>query len=174
MLLTIGDFSRMTYVGVKALRHYHEIGLLVPADIDPVSGYRRYRPSQVPTAQVIRRLRDLGMPLERVRAVLAAPDVTARNAVIAGHLRQMERRLAQTQATVAPLRSMLEDQAQPITVEYRTTPPARALAIRDRISMADAERWWGSAFDEPRGARGHRRAAGRAGRCAVFQRVLPG
>ena len=51
VLLTIGDFSRMTYLGVKALRHYHEIGLLVPADIDPASGYRLYRPSQVPTAR---------------------------------------------------------------------------------------------------------------------------
>ena len=150
VLLTIGDFSRMTYLGVKALRHYHEIGLLVPADIDPASGYRLYRPSQVPTAQVIRRLRDLGMPLEGVRAVLGAPDVTTRNAVMAGHLRQMERQLQQTQATVASLRSMLEDQAQPIIVEYRTTPPARALAIRDRISMAEAEQWWGSAFDELR------------------------
>ena len=148
VLLTIGDFSRMTYLGVKALRHYHEIGLLVPADIDPASGYRLYRPSQVPTAQVIRRLRDLGMPLDGVRAVLEAPDVSTRNAVIAGHLRQMERQLEQTQATVASLRSMLEHQAQPIIVEYRTIPAARALAIRDRISMADAEQWWGSAFDE--------------------------
>ena len=60
----------------------------------------------------------------------------------------MERQLEQTQATVASLRSMLEHQAQPIIVEYRTTPAARALAIRDRISMADAEQWWGSAFDE--------------------------
>jgi DNA-binding transcriptional MerR regulator len=161
VLLTIGDFSRMTYLGVKALRHYHEIGLLEPAAVDPATGYRLYRPSQVPTAQVIRRLRELGMPLEEVRAMLRAPDVAARNAVIAAHLGRMERQLEQTQATVASLRSMLEYRAQPIVVEYRTTQAARALAIRDRISMADAEQWWCSAFDELRealAASGARRA----------------
>ena len=105
MLLAIGDFSRMTYLGVKAPRHCHEIGLLEPADIDPATGYRLYRPSQVPAAQVIRRLRDLGMPLEEVRAMLQAPDVAARNAVIAAHLGRMERQLEQTQATVASRRS---------------------------------------------------------------------
>src|SRR6476469_9627456 len=68
--LSIGDFSRMTYLSVKALRHYHDIGVLEPAEIDPASGYRFYLPSQVGLAQMIRRLRDLGMPLEEVRAIL--------------------------------------------------------------------------------------------------------
>src|SRR6476646_1708722 len=72
--LTIGDFSRMTFLSVKALRHYHEIGLLRPADVDPQTGYRRYDVSQVPAAQVIRRLRELGMSLDEVRVVMEAPD----------------------------------------------------------------------------------------------------
>ena len=46
----IGDFARMTLLSVKALRHYHEVGLLTPAAIDPASGYRRYDLSQVATA----------------------------------------------------------------------------------------------------------------------------
>ena len=46
-LLTIGDFSRMTFLTVKALRHYHDVGLLEPARTDPSSGYRYYRPEQV-------------------------------------------------------------------------------------------------------------------------------
>ena len=74
-LLNIGDFSRMTYLSVKALRHYHETGLLEPAAVDPDTGYRLYRPAQVGMAQVIRRLRDLGMPLEDVKSVIDAPDV---------------------------------------------------------------------------------------------------
>ena len=69
-----GDFSRMTYLSVKALRYYHEIGLLEPAAVDPDSGYRLYRPAPgSDAAQVIRRLRDLDMPLETVRTVLDAP-----------------------------------------------------------------------------------------------------
>ena len=57
--MAIGDFSRMTYLSVKALRHYHEIGLLAPSQVDPATGYRHYDASQVPMAQVIRRFRDL-------------------------------------------------------------------------------------------------------------------
>src|SRR5215813_11240801 len=72
--LAIGDFSRMTHLSVKALRHYHDVGLLTPAAIDPSSGYRFYEPGQVPIAQVIRRFRDLGMPLDQIREVLQAPD----------------------------------------------------------------------------------------------------
>jgi hypothetical protein len=40
--LTIGDFSRATHLGVKTLRHYHDIGLLEPVDVDADTGYRRY------------------------------------------------------------------------------------------------------------------------------------
>lgn len=53
--LTIGEFSRVTHLSVKTLRHYHEVGLLEPVHVDPGTGYRRYTTAQVPTAQVIRR-----------------------------------------------------------------------------------------------------------------------
>lgn len=147
-LLSIGDFSRMTYLSVKALRHYHEIGLLEPADVDAATGYRLYRPRQVPTAQVIRRLRDLGMPLEGIRAVLDAPDVASRNTAMADHLRRMEQQLERTQATVASLRRLLEGPPSPIEVEYRTASSTRAIAIHDQISVGDTTRWWPAAFDE--------------------------
>jgi hypothetical protein len=41
-LVGIGDFSKMTYLSIKALRHYHDVGLLEPADVDPATGHRRY------------------------------------------------------------------------------------------------------------------------------------
>ena len=41
-LLSIGDFSKVTGVGIKALRYYDEIGILTPAFIDSNSGYRKY------------------------------------------------------------------------------------------------------------------------------------
>ena len=46
--LSIGDFSRMTYLSVKSLRRYHDLGLLEPAHIDRETGYRYYEASQVP------------------------------------------------------------------------------------------------------------------------------
>lgn len=149
VLLSIGDFSRMTYLSVKALRLYHDMGLLVPAVIDPGTGYRSYEAAQVPVGQVIRRFRDLGMPLEQVREVLEAPDVDARNELIAAHLRRMEDALEQTQSTVASLRALLErPRTEPISVEYRTVEETPALVIAEPVAMADIDHWWEAAFAE--------------------------
>lgn len=146
-LLSIGDFSTMTYLSVKTLRHYHETGVLLPAAIDPVTGFRRYRPDQVPTAQVIRRLRELDMPLEQIRAVLSAPDIETRNAGISAHLKRMEVQLDQTRAAVASLRNLLHEPSSTAAVEYRTTDPTPVLALRAEVTMADAGEWWETAFD---------------------------
>src|SRR5499427_9964008 len=148
VLVSIGDFSRMTHLSIKALRFYHDQGLLEPARIDPDSGYRFYEPAQVPVAQVIRRFRDLGMPLEDIRQMLQAPDAGARNQVIVAHMQRMESQLAATQAVVALLRSLLERPPGPITVEHRSVGPARALAIRGLVAMPDLDAWWDGAFGE--------------------------
>ena len=155
----IGDFSRMTLLSVKALRHYHELGLLRPADIDDDTGYRRYRLEQVPTAQVIRRLRELGMSLEDVRAVIDAPDVAARNAAISAHLRRMEGELEQTRATVSSLRLLLDGRPPgAVDVTYRVSGPTETLAIRDRVPYSDVFDWLDAAFTELRAAVGDRDA----------------
>jgi DNA-binding transcriptional MerR regulator len=146
--LAIGDFSRMTHLTVKALRHYHDVGLLEPAVIDPSSGYRFYEPGQVPVAQVIRRFRDLGMPLEEIRQVLQAPDIEARNQVLVAHMQRMEAQLAATQSVVASLRSLLERQPARLEVEYRSAAAGAALAISGHVSMADLEPWWDAAYRE--------------------------
>src|SRR5215831_16723358 len=147
-LLTIGDFSRMTHLSVKALRHYHDVGVLEPAAVDPFTGYRSYDASQVPAAQVIRRLRDLGMPLDGIRSVLAAPDVATRNAEIAGHLERMERQLAQTQASVASLRALLSAPPAPAPVDYRTIPAVTALAVTEVVTAEGFMDWVTGVLEE--------------------------
>ena len=147
--LTIGDFSRMTHLSVKALRHYHEIGLLEPVAVDPASGYRLYEVDQVPTAQVIRRLRDLGMTLDDVRRVLQAPDLGARNRAIVEHLQRMEADLEQTKANVASLRRLLESPETPdVNIEFRSLAPTDSIAIRDRVTVEGLGAWWTDAFQE--------------------------
>jgi DNA-binding transcriptional MerR regulator len=148
VLVPIGDFSRMTHLSVKALRFYHDQGLLEPARIDPASGYRYYDPAQVPLAQVIRRFRDLDMPLDQVRTVLRAPDVETRTREIIAHLTLMETKLAELQMSVASLRALLERPAARPEVEFRSIPPVRALAVRDTVSVADAWAWGTGAFGE--------------------------
>ena len=125
--LSIGEFSKMTYLSVKALRHYHDVGLLEPASIDPSNGYRFYEPDQVATAQAIRRFRDLDMPIDEVRAVLDAPDVASRNQAVLTHLERLHEQLEQTQASVASLQSLLAGEASPSgPVEIRRIPATRA------------------------------------------------
>ncbi|MEV7802342.1 MerR family transcriptional regulator [Microbispora sp. NPDC088329] len=75
-LLTIGTFARAARLSPKALRLYDELGLLRPAAVDGESGYRYYDPGQLEQARLIAWLRQIGMPLARIRQVcdLPAPD----------------------------------------------------------------------------------------------------
>jgi DNA-binding transcriptional MerR regulator len=148
--LTIGDFSRASHLSVKTLRHYHRIGLLEPAEVDPGTGYRRYRTDQIPVAQVIRRFRDLEMPLEEIQAVLAAPDVAARNRLIESHLRRLESSLERTQAATASLRELLATQplAAPLDLEHLAVAATPAAATTSTIELAEASAWYNGAFGE--------------------------
>ncbi|MFJ6013093.1 MerR family transcriptional regulator [Streptomyces sp. NPDC092952] len=70
-LLTIGAFARASRLSPKALRLYDELGLLTPARVDPVTGYRHYAPEQLERARLVAWLRRIGMPLARIQRVCA-------------------------------------------------------------------------------------------------------
>jgi DNA-binding transcriptional MerR regulator len=148
MTLAIGDFSRATHISVKMLRHYHEIGLLEPAGVDPATGYRRYAPDQIVTAQVIRRFRDLDMPLDDIHAVLEAPDLESRNRVIAAHLARLETNLSRTQEAVASLRDLLEHPAVTAPISHRHLPATPAAAITETVEVTNALAWYQGALGE--------------------------
>jgi DNA-binding transcriptional MerR regulator len=150
--LSVGDFSRATNLSVKTLRHYHQVGLLEPAAVNPDTGYRYYSAGQIPAAQVIRRLRDLEMPVADVKAVLAAPDAAARNALIAAHLSRLEAELAQTRAVVESLRILLQPPDGPAAIEHRSVPATAAAAIGAVVDRADALAWLQGALGELRAA----------------------
>ena len=148
--LAIGDFSRATHLNIKTLRYYHRIGLLEPADVDPGTGHRRYSTDQIPTAQVIRRFRSLGMPLEEIHAVITTPDLASRNDLIAGHLGRLEETLESTQAAVASLRDLLNPplDAIPVSIEHRRIAAAPAAAVSEVIDVKDATGWYQGALGE--------------------------
>jgi DNA-binding transcriptional MerR regulator len=150
--LSIGDFSRATTMSVKMLRHYHQLGLLEPADIDPDTNYRRYTTEQIPTAQVIRRFRELQMPLERIREVLAAPDPATRNALIASHLDTLQDSLTQTQTAVASLRTLLDGGSgdRSLSVTHRRVEATSAAAITETVQIEGLGLWLRGALGELR------------------------
>jgi DNA-binding transcriptional MerR regulator len=146
--LAIGDFARASHLSVRTLRHYHRIGLLEPAEIDPHSGYRRYTIEQIPTAQVIRRFRDLDMPLEEIGAVVSEPNLQTRNLLIATHLSRLEASLARTQRAVASLRDLLEHPGTTARIDHRRVPATRTAAISETIDLQDALPWFRGALGE--------------------------
>lgn len=71
--MTISTFSRAVELPASALRYYHEAGLLPPAEVDPQTGYRYYTPELARRAHLIRRMREVGVPVETMRIVLKGP-----------------------------------------------------------------------------------------------------
>jgi DNA-binding transcriptional MerR regulator len=138
----------MTHLSIKTLRYYHQVGLLEPAEVDPDTGYRYYCVEQLPTAQIIQRFRDLGMPIDEVKAVLAAPDLDTRNALIATHLGRLEGELEQTRQAVQSLRNLLEPAHAPISVEHRTLPATQAVGIQEVVDRSDLLVWYQGALGE--------------------------
>jgi DNA-binding transcriptional MerR regulator len=148
-LLSIGDFSRATQLSVKMLRHYHQIGLLEPVDVDRDTGYRRYSTDQISTAQIIRRFRALEMPLDEIRTVMSTTDIRQRNELINAHLMRLESQLAQTKRAVESLRELLEPgPATEGRIGYRRVEATETLAISEVVDMEDALTWLQGALAE--------------------------
>jgi DNA-binding transcriptional MerR regulator len=136
----IGEFSRLTHLTVKTLRHYHQQGLLVPYAVDDQSGYRRYSVDQVPAALLIGRLRALDMPLADVRRVVDCADSHDRDAVIAEHLGRMERELDRTRAIVTSLRDLLSRPA-PLEIGRQLIPDLTVVAVTERVDRDEIGAW---------------------------------
>jgi DNA-binding transcriptional MerR regulator len=69
-MFKIGEFSRLSRVSVRMLRHYDQLGLLTPSQTDPFTGYRYYSAEQLPRLNRIIALRDLGFSLEQIVGML--------------------------------------------------------------------------------------------------------
>jgi PPM family protein phosphatase len=125
--LTIGAFARAARLSPKALRLYDELGLLRPARVDPVSGYRFYEPAQLERARLVAWLRRLGMPLARIRVVCALePAAAARE--VAAYWAQVET----DTATRRDLAAFLIDQLHGKDDDHLTTLGIR-YAVRSDI-----------------------------------------
>ena len=77
-MFTIGEFARAGRVSVRMLRHYDAIGLLRPAHVDLITGYRRYTADQLTRLNRVVALKDLGFTLEQVGTMVTEnPDAAA-------------------------------------------------------------------------------------------------
>lgn len=137
-LLPIGSFARAASLSIGTLRHYHDAGLLTPVRIDPGSGYRYYSAAQLVDAEVIRRLRELDVPIPEVRRVLTARDERVTRQMVREHEERMQQRLREAEATIADLQriagaplALLADR-----VQLRTLPDLAAVARTGTVPLA--------------------------------------
>lgn len=70
-MFKIGDFSRLSFVTVKTLHYYDEIGLLKPVKVDRFTGYRYYSADQLPRLNYIVALKNLGLSLEEIGTMIS-------------------------------------------------------------------------------------------------------
>jgi DNA-binding transcriptional MerR regulator len=147
-VLSIGDFARATQVSAKALRHYHHVGLLEPARTDPDTGYRYYAPEQIAAARLIRRFRELDMPLGEIRTVVTTGDVALREEMIGRHLRRLEVGLQRTQDAIVALRGILDGAGGSEEVVVRRIEAVATMAITAHVSSAALTAWFRGALAE--------------------------
>jgi DNA-binding transcriptional MerR regulator len=122
-LIPIGRFARLTGLSIGALRHYDELDLLRPVDVDRFTGYRRYAIEQVEIGRAIARLRDLEVPLEEIRSVLGSDDPAEQRRHVAGHAARVQARIDRQHRILHVLRQLSQGKERIVT----TTTPTDAL-----------------------------------------------
>ncbi len=107
MSYTVKQLSELTGLTPRTLRYYDAIGLLRPAR-DGANDYRRYGPAEVERLRQILIYRELGLPLEEIRALLDAPEAD-RSGALRGHLDRLLDRRRQVEALIRMVRRTLDD-----------------------------------------------------------------
>jgi DNA polymerase III sliding clamp (beta) subunit (PCNA family) len=127
---SISQMARASGLTVSALRFYDRAGILVPAFVDPETGYRWYGPDQVQPARLVAGLRRVGMPLAEIALVLGQrSDLVAVRRLLDTHLRRLEDGLADARRELSRVHALLDHEENPMTVPRTTT----------RVSLAGAE-----------------------------------
>jgi DNA-binding transcriptional MerR regulator len=129
-LLTIGRFARISGLSVHTLRHYDDVGILAPAEVDPGSGYRRYRRDQVRQARLIQALRWIDLPVEEIRAALADDAGDATSEILRRHRGRLARKKRLTAAQIADIDYYLE-KGLSMTPATGTRPVQLKIAVDD-------------------------------------------
>lgn len=138
-LLSIGTFSEMTRLSIKALRLYDQLDLIQPCHVDNQSGYRYYEAGQLPRARMIRNMRDMDMPLATIRQVLVALDSSPvqAEALVWEYASMRERQAVRIQAQVQQFIRTIQQETTPMTIEVdvKAIAAQQVLSITRRVKV---------------------------------------
>lgn len=144
-MLKIGDFSKLSRVSIRMLRHYDEIGLVKPAEIDPYTGYRYYSENQLPIVGRITALKDMGFGLAVIHQMLNCYEDKA---ILEHYLRLKQAELQElSEQTVYRLRLLdtalerlrKDDETMKYDVTLKTFPERYAATVRTIIPTYEQE-----------------------------------
>lgn len=141
---SIGEMARESGLGVSALRFYDRAGVLVPAWVDPVSGYRWYTDGQLDEARLLVRLRRAGMPLTDIRLITAGwtgADSDLVRHLLDAHLRRLEQGLATAREEFSALRSLLATREKSVTTTETADRVRRSVPAGEFAAAIDAVRF---------------------------------
>ncbi|MFJ8107249.1 MerR family transcriptional regulator [Streptomyces sp. NPDC096132] len=143
-LLTIGAFAARARLTAKALRLYDRLGLLAPARVDEVSGYRYYRAGQVDRARLVALLRQLDMPLARIAEVVETGGAEGAD-LLAAHWAETEARFAARRTLAEYLRGRLSGRSSEMYEKFEVTTvdlPEQVIITETRHVLADELPSW--------------------------------
>lgn len=143
MRLKIGEFARIGQVSVSALRYYDEVGLLRPAEVDRWTGYRYYAFDQLGMLNRILALKDLGLSLDQIRAMLGeelpADEIKGmlrlKRAELQSQAQEIKERLARVEARIEQIE--MEGKMPDYEVILKPVAPVRVALVRDVIPSMD-------------------------------------
>ncbi|MBF6065807.1 MerR family transcriptional regulator [Nocardia terpenica] len=133
-LLAIGTFARMARLSPKALRLYDELRLLPPAHVDPDTGYRWYSPDQLVRARRVVLLRQLDMPLARIKKVLDLPPDAAAGELAAYWDEQEQSARAKRELVAFLLNQFAGKRSTMYEVSVRDIPARALLSITEHLT----------------------------------------
>lgn len=144
--MTIGEFAGRTRLSPRALRLYDELGLVVPAAVDPGSGYRFYEESQLDRARLVAVLRRLDMPLADI-ARLAGLDGDAAAGALAQWWGRVEAGVAERRALVGYLQARFKGEGAVMReVQTRSVPERTVASISRHVTLPETGAFFGDAF----------------------------
>lgn len=144
-MLRIGDFSKLSRVSIRMLRHYSELGLLIPASVDESTGYRYYNENQLPLAQRIQTLKDMGFKLSMIGTILEhygdAPELEKFLLVKQKELEEQARMTQhQLQLLANAIKWLRKDgELMSYNVTLKTIPERYVASLRQVIPAYDCE-----------------------------------
>lgn len=148
-MFQIGEFSKLTQVSIRMLRYYDEAGLLPPAFVDPITGYRMYTTSQIDALQKIVFLRDLGFHIASIKDALKHWEEEGYLAAILQQQKeQISVNIRKEQEMLLRIESAIKDSkgqhlSTNLQVAIRKIPSQRVLSIRKFVDnyYCEEELW---------------------------------